>query len=181
MGPPMVPYHHNTSRAASATPYLLKRRITHLPPTHFRSSIRHGTNSRPTPFLSPTPSRYIIPLLPLVRPSPSLFIGSLTPRFLLNSITLHLGYHPSEPGNPPAHYSAWHAWSGFAVVMSTNVLAFLVIIFRRDIVWCVAATWLCISLWIETPKPAPVYVRSIYFVVLSPAYELLLEICRSRR
>lgn len=83
-------------------------------------------------------------------------------------ITLHLGFHPPEPGNPPVHYSAWHAWSGFAVVMSTNLLALLVIIVRRDIVWCVAATWLCISLWLETPKPAPVYIPTIVFTVLHP-------------
>lgn len=161
MDPPMVPYHHHTPRAASPSSPLLEHRITCLPSAHVRSTIRHGTNPRPTPFLSPSSSGSLVPLLPIVRHS--LFSSANeTPNFpiLLNSITLHLGYHPSEPGGPPLHYPAWHAWSGFAVVMSTNLVALLVIIFRRDVVWCVAATWLCISLWLETPKPAPVYVRS---------------------
>jgi len=57
--------------------------------------------------------------------------------------------------------------------MSTNLIALLVIIFRRDIVWCVAATWLCISLWLETPKPLPVYVPTIVFTILHPLALLL--------
>jgi hypothetical protein len=156
----MVPYRYNPTRDSSAPSYLFKHCITCLSPTHVCPSFRHGTNPRPTSFLPRPPSSCFVPLLSLVRPSlPHLSI--LTP-LLPNSITLHLGYHPSEPGNPPIHYSAWHAWSGFAVVMSTNLVALLVIIVRRDIVWCVAATWLCISLWLETPKPAPVYVRSLF-------------------
>lgn len=69
MGPPMVPYHHNTPRPSSTPPSLLKHRLTCLPPPHFRSSIRHGTNPRPTPFLPPPPPSHTVPLLSLVRPS----------------------------------------------------------------------------------------------------------------
>ena len=36
---------------------------------------------------------------------------------------------------------------------------FLVIVIRRDIVWCVAATWICASIWSLKPKPYPVFVR----------------------
>ncbi|KAG6835724.1 hypothetical protein H0H93_015303, partial [Arthromyces matolae] len=71
-------------------------------------------------------------------------------------LTLGLSFDPTPPGLP-RHYSAWHAWSGFAVVMSTNLFALIIVVLRRDLVWCVAATWLCISIWLDTPKPAPVY------------------------
>ncbi|RDB23775.1 hypothetical protein Hypma_009399 [Hypsizygus marmoreus] len=82
-------------------------------------------------------------------------------------VTLGLSFTPTHPG-APVHYSSWHAWSGFAVVMSTNLLALIVILLRRDIVWCIAATWLCVSIWTETPKPAPVYIPVIVFTALLP-------------
>jgi hypothetical protein len=69
MGPPMVPYHDNSPRDSFAPPYLFKYRLTRLPPTYIRPSIRHGTNPRPTPFLPRPPSICSIPLLSLVRPS----------------------------------------------------------------------------------------------------------------
>ena len=52
--------------------------------------------------------------------------------------------------------------AGFAVVLGTNLLGLLVIILRRDIVWCVAATWIAVSIWAAQPKPAPVYVSFSY-------------------
>ncbi|GLB39911.1 hypothetical protein LshimejAT787_0704210 [Lyophyllum shimeji] len=75
---------------------------------------------------------------------------------------------PEEPGEGPKKYSAWHAWLGFAVVMPTNFVAFLVVAIRRDLVFCIAATWLCISLWLERPKPAPVNITVIVFTALHP-------------
>ncbi|TFK29530.1 hypothetical protein FA15DRAFT_664079 [Coprinopsis marcescibilis] len=82
-------------------------------------------------------------------------------------ITLHLTYSPPYPDGPQ-DYSKWHAWTGFGVVVGTNLAAFLVILLRKDIVWCVAATWICVSLWSQRPKPGPVYIPVIIFTVLHP-------------
>ncbi|KAG6916640.1 hypothetical protein DXG01_006060 [Tephrocybe rancida] len=84
-----------------------------------------------------------------------------------NSVTLGLAFEPTMPG-APRHYSGWHAWSGFTVVMATNLFAFIIVVIRRDLVWCIAATWLCVSIWLDTPKPAPVYITVIAFTVLHP-------------
>ena len=75
----------------------------------------------------------------------------------LCSITLGLTYKGIIPGLP-IDYTA-HPWPGFGVVFGTNLLGLIVIALRRDIVWCVAATWICASIWSLRPKPAPVYVR----------------------
>lgn len=48
--------------------------------------------------------------------------------------------------------------SGFGVLLSTNLLGLAIVIIRGDIVWCVAATWIAISIWTAKPKPPPVYV-----------------------
>jgi hypothetical protein len=48
--------------------------------------------------------------------------------------------------------------TAFGIVLGTNLLAFAVVLIRSDIVWCVAATWIAVSLWSATPKPAPVHV-----------------------
>jgi hypothetical protein len=50
--------------------------------------------------------------------------------------------------------------------MGINFLGLLVIIIRRDVVWAVAATWICVSVFTARPKPAPVYVRSVHFPYL---------------
>ncbi|ESK85664.1 hypothetical protein Moror_9933 [Moniliophthora roreri MCA 2997] len=91
-------------------------------------------------------------------------IGLMFPLSLF--IALGLVYDPSYPG-PPVNYSE-NPWPGFGVVFGTNILGLLVIIFRRDIVWCVAATWICISIWTERPKPGPVYVTVLLFTALHP-------------
>ncbi|KAG6888177.1 hypothetical protein C0995_010126 [Termitomyces sp. Mi166 len=82
-------------------------------------------------------------------------------------VTLGLSFDPTPPGSP-RKYSAWHAWSGFAVVMSSNLFALVIIVLRRDLVWCVAATWLCVSIWLDMPKPAPVYITVITFTAIHP-------------
>lgn len=56
-------------------------------------------------------------------------------------------------------YKAWHVWPVFGVVLGTNLVSLLVIVLRRDIVWAVAATWICVSIWSERPKPSPIFVR----------------------
>ncbi|KAG6375320.1 hypothetical protein JVT61DRAFT_3547 [Boletus reticuloceps] len=77
-------------------------------------------------------------------------------------ITLGLTYasHPED--------YALHPWPGFAVVMSVNLLSLVVILFRRDIIWAIAATWICISIWTASPKPAPVFITVVLFTVLHP-------------
>ncbi|KAF9463281.1 hypothetical protein BDZ94DRAFT_1259567 [Collybia nuda] len=82
-------------------------------------------------------------------------------------ITLGLAYHPT-PGGQPTDYSKWHAWAGFAVIMATNLVGLVVIALRRDIVWCIAATWICVSIWTDGVKPAPVYITTLTFTVLLP-------------
>ncbi|KIY68131.1 hypothetical protein CYLTODRAFT_374824 [Cylindrobasidium torrendii FP15055 ss-10] len=81
-------------------------------------------------------------------------------------ITLGLTHTPSAPG-PPEDYDLYQ-WAGFGVVFGTNFLGWLVVVFRRDIVWCVAATWVCVALFTMRPKPAPVYITAIVFTVLHP-------------
>ncbi|KAG7095775.1 hypothetical protein E1B28_006480 [Marasmius oreades] len=82
-------------------------------------------------------------------------------------ITLGLTYpHATDPGHP-IDYTAHH-WPGFGVVFGTNLLGLIVVILRRDIVWCVAATWICISIWAQRPKPNSVYVTTLLFIILHP-------------
>ncbi|KAF9011836.1 hypothetical protein BDQ17DRAFT_1272201 [Cyathus striatus] len=82
-------------------------------------------------------------------------------------LTLRLTYTPTVPGPPPT-YSGWHVWPGFGVVFGTNLLGLIVVLTRRDIVWCVAATWICVSIWSLRPKPGPVYITVILFTILHP-------------
>ena len=89
------------------------------------------------------------------------------------SVTLGKTWSPGEP----QHYDRGQ-WAGFAVVLSVNLIGedrlvrllsadaddprtgLLVVALRRDIVWCVAATWICASLWSQKPKPYPVFVST---------------------
>ncbi|KAF7308674.1 hypothetical protein HMN09_00716900 [Mycena chlorophos] len=81
-------------------------------------------------------------------------------------IALGLTYTPMYDGTP-IDYNA-HGWPGFGVVFGTQLVSLLVIIFRRDIVWCVAATWICISLFSLRPKAQSVYITAIAFTVVHP-------------
>jgi hypothetical protein len=45
-----------------------------------------------------------------------------------------------------------------AQVLATNIVGLLIVVFRRDLVWCVGATWLDAALIAQRPKPFPVYV-----------------------
>jgi len=79
-------------------------------------------------------------------------------------VTLNLSWNPAQD---PTHYDD-HAWPGFGVVLGINLIGLLVIIMRRDIVWAVAATWICISIFTARPKPSSVFVTEILFTVLHP-------------
>nr|GAT42926.1 predicted protein [Mycena chlorophos] len=81
-------------------------------------------------------------------------------------IAMGLTYTPMYDGTP-MDYNA-HGWPGFGVVFGTQLVSLLVIIFRRDIVWCVAATWICISLFSLRPKAQSVYITAIAFTVVHP-------------
>ncbi|KAG1741257.1 hypothetical protein EDB19DRAFT_1704993 [Suillus lakei] len=78
-------------------------------------------------------------------------------------ITLGLFYSPGHP----EHYGRF-AWPGFGVTFGANIIGLVVILMRCDIVWAVAATWICASIWSARPKPAPVYITVILFTVLHP-------------
>ncbi|PBK84625.1 hypothetical protein ARMGADRAFT_1055522 [Armillaria gallica] len=91
-------------------------------------------------------------------------IGLMFPLSLF--VTLGLVQTPTAPG-PPIDPNAYQ-WPGFGVVFGTNILGLLVVVFRRDIVWCVAATWICVSIWSLRPKPAPVYLTAILFTAFHP-------------
>ncbi|KIY49769.1 hypothetical protein FISHEDRAFT_40483 [Fistulina hepatica ATCC 64428] len=86
------------------------------------------------------------------------------------SLFIYLGlYAPPDGGSgTPQPDSDKYAWPGFGVIITVNVLALAVVILRRDIVWCVASTWLNISMWTRRPKPAAVNVTSIVFTVVLP-------------
>ncbi|KAF9078431.1 hypothetical protein BDP27DRAFT_1309575 [Rhodocollybia butyracea] len=81
-------------------------------------------------------------------------------------INLGLTYSPTS-SVPPKDY-ADHPWPGFGVILGTNLLGIIVVILRRDIVWCISATWICVSIWALRPKPGPVYIVAILFTVLHP-------------
>ncbi|KAJ7224464.1 hypothetical protein GGX14DRAFT_425757 [Mycena pura] len=81
-------------------------------------------------------------------------------------IALGLTYTPMYNGTP-IDYNA-HRWSGLGVVLGTNLVSLLVIVLRRDIVWCIAATWICISIWSLRPKPQTVYLTTIVFTAIHP-------------
>lgn len=52
-------------------------------------------------------------------------------------------------------------WAALGVSLGTNLIASLVIVLRGDIVWCVGATWLCVSMWSERGRPAAVEVGTV--------------------
>ncbi|KAJ7695107.1 hypothetical protein B0H17DRAFT_1008777 [Mycena rosella] len=59
-------------------------------------------------------------------------------------------------------------WPGFGVVFGTNFVSLIVVALRRDIVWCVAATWICVSIWALRPKPQVVYITALVFTIMHP-------------
>jgi len=90
-------------------------------------------------------------------------------------ISLGLSYTPTPPG-PPRNPDDYHSMTAFGVLLGTNILSLIVIAIRRDIVCCVAATWIAVSLWTAMPKPGSVYITAITFTVLHPL-ALIVAIC----
>jgi len=78
-------------------------------------------------------------------------------------ITLGFGWSPGEQ----QHYGR-HQWPGFAVMLGVNLLGLAVVALRRDIVWCISASWMCASVWSRSPKPFPVFITVVIFTVAHP-------------
>ncbi|KAJ6485913.1 hypothetical protein C8R45DRAFT_998377 [Mycena sanguinolenta] len=81
-------------------------------------------------------------------------------------VYLGLTYTPVYDGTPIDYEK--YAWPGFGVVFGTNLVSLLVVVLRRDIVWCVAATWICVSIWTLRPKPQAVYITALIFTIVHP-------------
>ncbi|KAF7294507.1 hypothetical protein MKEN_01443400 [Mycena kentingensis (nom. inval.)] len=81
-------------------------------------------------------------------------------------IALGLTNTPMYDGTPVDYNK--YGWPGLGVVVGTQIISLLVVFFRRDIVWCVAATWICVSLWSLRPKAQGVYIAAIVFTALHP-------------
>lgn len=81
------------------------------------------------------------------------------------SISVELGY-TWEPGKPNQY--ANHQWAGFGVVLLVNLIGLIVIVVRKDIVWCVAAVWIDVAIWSAKPKPSTVFIIAIAFTVIHP-------------
>ena len=90
-----------------------------------------------------------------------------------SSITL--GYI-QNPSIPDTNYDTWHIWPVFGVFLGTNLIGLAVVILRRDVVWTVAATWICISIWSLRPKPTPIYVRAFYRRISEMHYHNLYQV-----
>jgi hypothetical protein len=121
--------------------------IYHLPPT----TITHPLNS----LLIHAPLRFFL-LLPL---------HVLLPVCLF--LSLNYSYPPT-PSGPPKDSAQWHATPAFLILLSTHILSLLIILRRRDIVWCVGATWAAVAIWTSRPKPASIYITSLIFTLLHP-------------
>jgi len=81
------------------------------------------------------------------------------------SLFVELGWTWS-PGEQQ-HYGRFQ-WHGFGVILGVNLLGLIVIVLRRDIVWCVSASWICASIWTLAPKPFPVWITVVAFTGIHP-------------
>jgi len=81
------------------------------------------------------------------------------------SLFVELGY-TWEPGKPNQY--ANHQWAGFGVLLLVNLIGLIVIVIRKDIVWCIAAVWIDIAIWSAKPKPSVVFIVAIAFTIIHP-------------
>ena len=49
-----------------------------------------------------------------------------------------------------------------------NLIGLVVIVVRKDIVWCIAAVWIDIAIWSAKPKPSTVFFVAIAFTAIHP-------------
>jgi hypothetical protein len=119
--------------------------IYHLPPT----AITHPLNT----ILIQAPLRFFF-LLPF---------HILLPVCLF--IALKFSYPPT-PSGPPKDSAEWHTTAGFLILLFTHLLSLIVIVLRRDVIWCIGATWAAVAVWTSKPKPATVYITALTFTLL---------------
>jgi len=81
------------------------------------------------------------------------------------SLFLTLG-HSWDPSHPDQIDK--HQWEGFAYLLSINIIGVLIIALRHDWVWCLGATWVCVSIWLKEPEPVTIHVVAVMFTVLHP-------------
>ncbi|KAH8829161.1 hypothetical protein DL96DRAFT_1708315 [Flagelloscypha sp. PMI_526] len=81
-------------------------------------------------------------------------------------ITLGLTYKLNEDGTPRDYED--DGWAGFGVLFGTNVLSLIVVVIRKDLVWCLASAWLCAGIWARHYVPKSVYVTAILFTFIHP-------------
>ncbi|KAI9513454.1 hypothetical protein F5148DRAFT_971847 [Russula earlei] len=79
------------------------------------------------------------------------------------SVTIGHTWDPAHPDN-----IGRYQWEGFAYILAVNFVGAIIIAVRSDWVWCIGATWVCISMWLKKPKPVPIYVHAIMFTALHP-------------
>ena len=82
-----------------------------------------------------------------------------------SSASVELGY-TWEPGKPNQYTS--HQWAGFGVLLLVNLIGLIVIVIRKDVVWCIAAVWIDIAIWSAKPKPSVVFIVAIAFTIIHP-------------
>ncbi|KAF8719204.1 hypothetical protein AX14_011338 [Amanita brunnescens Koide BX004] len=77
----------------------------------------------------------------------------------------------------------WHAWTALGIVIGTNLFSLIMEVFQRDVVWCIATTWVCVSMWIQRPKPVQIYATTIAFTAIHPIALLsaIAYVCYARR
>ncbi|KAH9974272.1 hypothetical protein BGW80DRAFT_1458348 [Lactifluus volemus] len=78
-------------------------------------------------------------------------------------VTLGHAWNPSHPDQYDRKQ-----WEGFTYLLIVNIVGLLIVVLRRDWVWCLGATWVCISIWLKEPKPIAIYVVTIVFTVIHP-------------
>jgi len=107
------------------------------------------------------------------RPLDLAFIHAPVRLFLILPLSLLFPYslfvtlgHVWDPAHPD-HIDK-HQWEGFAYILLINIVGILIIAARHDWVWCLGATWVCVSIWLKQPKPMPIYIIAIMFTVLHP-------------
>ncbi|KZT28208.1 hypothetical protein NEOLEDRAFT_1109013 [Neolentinus lepideus HHB14362 ss-1] len=78
-------------------------------------------------------------------------------------IMLHLTYPPSQP-NEAMKYPL----PSLLVILCTNLLSLIVIVWRQDFVWCVGAVWVDVSIWIGKWRGVTVWIPALAFTVIHP-------------
>ncbi|THH30482.1 hypothetical protein EUX98_g3694 [Antrodiella citrinella] len=88
-------------------------------------------------------------------------LGVLFPYSLF--VTLGWTWTPGDPA-----YYGDHKLAGMGFMLGVNLLGLVVIVLRRDIVWCIAASWICASIWTLKPKAFAVFITVVIFTIVHP-------------